>query len=231
MCWFHGHAVIRTRAVARSPPVFEVRWLQSDGPLPVTGSPTRAPLAWCTYLAYPLCTIVPDTTPDRVNPSCAAEMVQVIALGADPFVAWLVNVCPSEVKVRSSIAGTKMPVPPDENVRWATFQVVAACALPLLTTKVPVSPLGQSKVPDKALGACDGAAAAPITGSCKSRNDGADDLLAEPLSRQQHPVVVPAGQEVERVDRRRQDPQVPIGVQAADKPGSPREDEMRCGPG
>ena len=40
---------------------------------------------------YPLCTIVPDTTPDRVNPSCAAEMVQVIALGADPFVAWLVK--------------------------------------------------------------------------------------------------------------------------------------------
>jgi hypothetical protein len=106
-----------------------------------------------------LCTIVPVTTPDRVNPSCAAEMVQVIALGADPFVAWLVAVCPSKVKVRSSIVGTKMPVPPDENVRWATFHVVAACALPLLTTKVPVSPLGQSKVPDKALGACDGAAA------------------------------------------------------------------------
>jgi hypothetical protein len=35
----------------------------------------------------PSCTIVPDTTPDRVNPSCAAEMVQVIALCADPFVA------------------------------------------------------------------------------------------------------------------------------------------------
>jgi hypothetical protein len=62
--------------------------------------------------------------------------------------------------------------------------------------------------------------AAPITGSRKSRNDGADDLLAEPLSRQQHPVVVPAGQEVERVDRRRQDPQVPIGVPAAYKPAA-----------
>jgi len=109
---------------------------------------------------YLLCTIVPVTTPDRVNPSCVAEMVQVIALGADPFVVWLVDVCPSKEKVRSSMVGTKMPVPPDENVRWATFQVVAACALPLSTTKVPVSPLGQSKVPDKPLGVCDGAAAA-----------------------------------------------------------------------
>jgi hypothetical protein len=33
----------------------------------------------------PLCTILPDTTPDSVNPSPAAEILQVIALGADPF--------------------------------------------------------------------------------------------------------------------------------------------------
>jgi Flp pilus assembly CpaF family ATPase len=38
----------------------------------------------------------------------------------------------TQEKVRSSIVGTKMPVPPDENVRWATFQVTSTLCCPTL---------------------------------------------------------------------------------------------------
>jgi hypothetical protein len=120
-----------------------------------------------------LCTILPATTPDSVNPSPAAEIVQVIALGTDPLVAWLVNVCPPAEKVRSSVVGTKIPLPPDEKVRWATFQVVGAAALPLLTTNVPLTPLPQSKVPDNAVGAFDGAAPTADVPSPGAKPDGA----------------------------------------------------------
>lgn len=103
-------------------------------------------------------TILPTTTPLSEKPLPPAAMVHVIADGAEPFVAWLVKLCPPAENVRSSMVGTKIPVPPDANVRCATFQVFADCALPLLTTNTPVTPFPQSNVPVKELGAFAGAA-------------------------------------------------------------------------
>jgi len=76
--------------------------------------------------AQPFSTIFPITVPDRLNPSRAAEMEQVTDPGAEPFVAFSVPDWPSNVMVRSNIVGTSIPLPPDANVRWATFQVVGA---------------------------------------------------------------------------------------------------------
>jgi hypothetical protein len=59
------------------------------------------------------------------------------------------------------------PVPPDENVRFAEFQVVGACEFPLLVTNVPLSPLEQpKKLPVNEVGAFTGlanAGAAPAS--------------------------------------------------------------------
>jgi hypothetical protein len=53
------------------------------------------------------------------------------------------------------------PVPPDENVRCAEFQVVSACVFPLLVTKVPLSPFEQAKkLPVNEVGAFTGLAKA-----------------------------------------------------------------------
>ena len=60
---------------------------------------------------------------------------------------------PSKVKVRSKAVGSNIPLPPDEKVRCATFQVVGFWAFALLTRNVPVWPFPQWNIPDNAVGA------------------------------------------------------------------------------
>jgi hypothetical protein len=63
-------------------------------------------------------TIRPLTVPDRENSGPLSEMVHVTELGAEPFVALTVTGgWPSNVMVRSNTLGTKIPVPPESNVR------------------------------------------------------------------------------------------------------------------
>jgi hypothetical protein len=77
------------------------------------------------------------------------------------FDATSVMDCPSKVNVRSNARGWNTAVLPSAKVRWAAFQVVAAWASPLLTTKVPAPTDPQSNVPVRADLAFTGEADAP----------------------------------------------------------------------
>ena len=63
-------------------------------------------------------TIRPVTLPDRENPGPLSEMEHVTGPGAEPLVALTVTGgWPSNVMFRSNALGTKIPVPPESNVR------------------------------------------------------------------------------------------------------------------
>lgn len=92
----------------------------------------------------------PVTVPDSENPSWLAEMLHTVEPG--PFFdATSVMDCPLKVNVRSNARGWNTAVLPSAKVRWAAFQVVAAWAFPLLTTKVPEPTDPQSNVPVRAV--------------------------------------------------------------------------------
>jgi hypothetical protein len=101
-------------------------------------------------------TTFPVTVPLSVNPGSMTEIEQVTDPGAEPFVT-LFGGPPLNDKLVE--VGMNTPVPPDENVRFAAFQV-CAFARPLLMTKFPLSPLVQpEKVPVTEFGAFTGPAA------------------------------------------------------------------------
>jgi hypothetical protein len=62
----------------------------------------------------------PTTVPVRGNPSSLAEMEQLTDPWADPFVT---GGCGTPLNVKVLPVGTKMPVPPPENVKCAAFNV------------------------------------------------------------------------------------------------------------
>jgi hypothetical protein len=111
-------------------------------------APVRSGQAPAATVVYPFITMLPVTIPDSVNCGVISEMVHVTELGAEPFVALdEKDGPPVGVKVRFNVVGTKIPVAPESNAKWATFQVCAACELPLFTVNVPITPPGQVKVP------------------------------------------------------------------------------------